>query len=75
MNNKLKRRITVSIAVAFAITVMLSPRVTENSFLFPELTAFPSIAFDTHKDEDESKNEVHCKFFIFELIREIFWTD
>lgn len=76
MKGKLKNRLTVSLVVAFAITVLLSPKTSEQSFLFPELTAFPSIAFDKESNEpDKGKSEIRCRFFIFEFIRDIFCTD
>ncbi len=75
MKDKLRNRLTVSLAVAFAVTVLLSPKTTEQSFLFPELTAFPSIAFEKKNKDHEEKNEIRCRFFVFEFIRDIFWTD
>lgn len=72
MKELLKNRIAVCMATALMVCLLLAPaRPSEQSFLFPELTAFPSIELD----EDKTAEHLEPRFFIFDFLRELFCTD
>ncbi len=72
MKELLKNRMAVSMAAALMVCLLLAPvRPTEQSFLFPEITAFPSIELD----EEKTSEKLEPRFFIFDFLRELFCTD
>ncbi len=68
----LKNKMSVAMAAAMLLSLSFSPdKISEQSFLFPELTAFPSIELDEEKSDEALKPRI----FIFDFLREIFCTD
>lgn len=78
MKVKANNRFFISAVAGLAAAVMLtSPKASEASFLFPEITAFPSIAFEKPAKTQKHDKEIsfNIKFFIADLFRDIFCTD
>lgn len=72
MKELLKNRLAVCMAAALMVCLLLDPmKPSEQSFLFPEITAFPSIEFN----EDKTSEKLEPRFFIFDFLRELFCTD
>lgn len=72
MKELLKNKMAVSMAAALIICLVITPfKPIEQSFLFPEITAFPSIELDEEKTEEKFE----ARFFLFDFFRELFCTD
>lgn len=72
MKELLKNRLAVCMAAALMVCLLLAPvKPSEQSFLFPEITAFPSIELD----EEKNAEKLEPRFFIFDFLRELFCTD
>ncbi len=72
MKELLKNRMAVSMAAALMVCLFLAPvRPTEQSFLFPEITAFTSIEID----EEKTSEKREPRFFIFDFLWVLFCSD
>ncbi len=72
MKELLKNRMAVCMALALVVCLLLAPiKPSEQSFLFPEITVFPSLEID----EEKSDESFEPRFFIFDFFRELFCTD